>query len=960
MSQELLYTSAQSGLKPGSHGFCTVVSSAGMARNLAERLESLSGYRHAFPLHSPHADQNPIAFSHVQVKVGGKNFHVLSRIADAGQDYTGRSNKIAHHVALSDSELIPCGPAVILQQPEFCETQWDGQTRTLPAGRVPRMAGRSTGVCQAWQRVAGDAGWAGWVAEKLQQSGGRPVFVLFETGTDTLALADEVLRLLPQKDLWKTTFSTYVTALPAGVDCQLRFVFSDSQEAAGIRRHPHQIVVDLAGTPGRADGGELVTAARTGQLASEEIVEPLPAAQPPAGRPGRRNAGDRQRPVPPPAKPSLPGGPPVVPERQTHAPDLQRHSYAATRPAHGEFQPQEHRPEWPIGKVVVCLLLLMLTVGGAVGFVIYREIEATVGKNQAAAEKAKQERQAAEAKLLAAEQAKAKLQAAKKAKAKLQAATKAEADRQEAAKKAKAKLQAATKAEADRQEAAKMAEAKRQAAEKAEADRQAARKAEAERLAGEKAKQERALAGREYVKKLIMACETRKEYHKVGLLPLPDNNREPSKPYECPRPAKIVVLGSRSLINKEKQGDLEKKQIVVKQQDDKKNQWVVELDGGGGAKPIGKFTWNEQNHGLTFKWSSEVTPAKEAMNLCPMRLSFGGSSIPPQIVNLFPVQIGEFELTKRHKAKQQLGELLFELPVVSRLNTRIEKFASIPQERQRQLKLKHRFYLPGLPAFDAGEDIAAIEKLSGIQASVGWRFLKSSGVDYQLQSVCWTGDAEENWMLAGQAKRSLLRLRFKRECALTAKRLNDQAVKLLRRVGNVQQTQQNIQKYTDMRGAELDSLTELVNTTNQGVSKSASLKVPQFPTLMPLGPPAINNWPAAQQEYAKGVMGLQKVLSNIRQSNDNARKELYQNKQKNDLKFLDDTYSPGDLGSAEDQANHERLTKLRKAISAYAEKYASYENDQAIILTYVELDLSGTPDGPKGHMLPLAVTSLVK
>ena len=55
MSQEIIYTSAPQGLKPGSRGFCTVVSTSGMAKNLAERLESRSGYRHAYPAHHSRA-----------------------------------------------------------------------------------------------------------------------------------------------------------------------------------------------------------------------------------------------------------------------------------------------------------------------------------------------------------------------------------------------------------------------------------------------------------------------------------------------------------------------------------------------------------------------------------------------------------------------------------------------------------------------------------------------------------------------------------------------------------------------------------------------------------------------------------------------------------------------------------------------------------------------------------------
>ena len=61
MTQELIYTSAPRGLKPGSHGFCTVAVTQGMPPNLAERLEALSGYRHVYPPQDPQAELNPIA-----------------------------------------------------------------------------------------------------------------------------------------------------------------------------------------------------------------------------------------------------------------------------------------------------------------------------------------------------------------------------------------------------------------------------------------------------------------------------------------------------------------------------------------------------------------------------------------------------------------------------------------------------------------------------------------------------------------------------------------------------------------------------------------------------------------------------------------------------------------------------------------------------------------------------------
>lgn len=82
MSVELLYTSAVQGLKQGSRGFCTVLSTTGMPLNLANRLESLSAYRHVFPPNSPDAAQNPVNYSHIRITVGGRPLSILSRISD--------------------------------------------------------------------------------------------------------------------------------------------------------------------------------------------------------------------------------------------------------------------------------------------------------------------------------------------------------------------------------------------------------------------------------------------------------------------------------------------------------------------------------------------------------------------------------------------------------------------------------------------------------------------------------------------------------------------------------------------------------------------------------------------------------------------------------------------------------------------------------------------------------------
>src|SRR5262245_2687943 len=124
MPQELIYTSAERGLKPGSRGFCTVMSTSGMAKNLADRLEALSGYRHVFSPNDPQAHLNPVVCSHLRLVVGGAAYQILSRICAAGLDYTQRSNKFAHHLVLEANELVACGPAALLAAQGFMESSW--------------------------------------------------------------------------------------------------------------------------------------------------------------------------------------------------------------------------------------------------------------------------------------------------------------------------------------------------------------------------------------------------------------------------------------------------------------------------------------------------------------------------------------------------------------------------------------------------------------------------------------------------------------------------------------------------------------------------------------------------------------------------------------------------------------------------------------------------------------------
>jgi hypothetical protein len=261
-----------------------------MASNLAEKLESLSGYRHVYSPQDPNVRLNPVVLSHLRITVGGRRYHVLSRICAAGVDYTERSNKLAHHVAIDVHELPAAGPAWLLApEREFMRLIWDGEPRVLAAPRRVPKGDLSADICQAWRRVTGDAGWGGWLAETAASGSGKQVFLIFRPGMDLLPLLAESFALLPLEMRWDVTFSTYHTKLPAGVDCQWRCIVEGSPEAVAVQRMPHNVVLDLCGPVGMAPASPYVEMARSGiwpLSTTEDVPSRFSSEQLPEREPG--------------------------------------------------------------------------------------------------------------------------------------------------------------------------------------------------------------------------------------------------------------------------------------------------------------------------------------------------------------------------------------------------------------------------------------------------------------------------------------------------------------------------------------------------------------------------------------------------------------------------------------------------------------------------------------------------
>lgn len=324
MTEELLYTSAPRGLKPGSSGFCTVVSTHGMSAPLAQTLESLSGYRHLYPPGDPQAGLNPIVFSHLRVSTGGKTCSILSRVADYGLDYSRRTNKLAHHVVIESRERPAAGPAWLLSQPGFMDVEWDGELRILTHGRpVPRGDALPTS-CQTWQQITGDAGWAGVLAQSWLENPDRLAFLRVEPGMPVLALIQEALALIPPERRWEVTFNTCMTTLPQNATCQWRCVLNGSKEANEARRFARELQLNLCQPLGLAPSNSATEAARTGRLLDAFAASSADTAQEadpadditlaPHQQASHRDSNAEPYRLPrkgPPASPHLPPPPPV-------------------------------------------------------------------------------------------------------------------------------------------------------------------------------------------------------------------------------------------------------------------------------------------------------------------------------------------------------------------------------------------------------------------------------------------------------------------------------------------------------------------------------------------------------------------------------------------------------------------------------------------------------------------------
>ena len=233
MPQQLIYTSAQRGLVAGRSGHCTVARSAAMREALMLQLEKLSYYQHL----SLSGGQERQIYSCRVLDIRGSRFHVLSRIQDAGLDFTNRTNFLAHHLVFTPEEIRQfSSPPVILrswsgwvktwsQEPQMLENEdWSGLANISGVVSVPAIT---------WQQVTGDAvnGYGlldsrSGIAFRVDNLSEDQILALFAESLELLELRD------PRRDFrvtsWQYTFTTSMQEQDNPADFRWRCLHSDN------------------------------------------------------------------------------------------------------------------------------------------------------------------------------------------------------------------------------------------------------------------------------------------------------------------------------------------------------------------------------------------------------------------------------------------------------------------------------------------------------------------------------------------------------------------------------------------------------------------------------------------------------------------------------------------------------------------------------------------------------------
>ena len=346
----LIYTSAPRLLEAGKTGFGTLARSKEMPQPLVAYIERLSTFDRA-------AGINTLVF-YSMFRQGSLKYHVFSRVAEAGADYTGRTNHLAEHFAVEagsteERALAASTPAAVLLALESMWHQaYKEQPSYLPNPAAPAAA--ATAPSGAWAELAGRADCARWLCHPDYRSGAILRFAEIVPLTRFLQAMHDAMLHLPGHG-WGTGFAS---ATVSNLSIQaFPFMGLDSrQQAFGISCPPGCAVLDIK--PGMP-------------LPPQDAPKPLPQAHSPAPAPAAplpqvQRPGSAVPAAPTPGAANAPGSPPPL-TRPDGPPLAEGELSYFSRPSQKQAPPPiESKSPVPVPLIAGCVLA-----AGALGIFMF-------------------------------------------------------------------------------------------------------------------------------------------------------------------------------------------------------------------------------------------------------------------------------------------------------------------------------------------------------------------------------------------------------------------------------------------------------------------------------------------------------------------------------------------------------------------------------------------------------------
>ncbi len=210
MAQQLIFTSTPQGLEPGRSGYCTVARHKDLRHRLVRELERLSVYDFGQQVGGKKVEIS----IYRKIILGSEEFYVLTKICDAGLDYTNRTNYLAHHLILDGFEIATCpSPAEIFLNWSGWKKQWEEGPRYLTPGEEITLTGfKSKGLvpCKNWLSFTNDPGNA---ASLVSPSMVKPIVLENSPGRSEHLLqlfAESCALLKISLDSWDYSFTTFL------------------------------------------------------------------------------------------------------------------------------------------------------------------------------------------------------------------------------------------------------------------------------------------------------------------------------------------------------------------------------------------------------------------------------------------------------------------------------------------------------------------------------------------------------------------------------------------------------------------------------------------------------------------------------------------------------------------------------------------------------------------------------